>query len=235
MKILVIGGMHGNELLGIDLVKCIKEKPIPNVQVFLANQKAIEASTRFIKKDLNRSFPGNIKESYEDIRAYELIKISKKYDLVLDFHNTYCPDNDCGFVGQDSDKKLYDIAWLLDLDKIIIADYDCMNKYASNCLSIEISLKSDLYNTQLWYERIKMLSKLDELKVTPKISKYSFIYRITNEDRDIYSLRQLNLKAFQPLPKTLAKKMNQKTPVYPIFIDDKFTPYYYGGLLTKIS
>ena len=28
MKILVIGGMHGNEMLGIDLVKSLQENPL---------------------------------------------------------------------------------------------------------------------------------------------------------------------------------------------------------------
>jgi len=33
----------------------------------------------------------------------------------------------------------------------------------------------------------------------------------------------------------LAEKMGVKTPAYPIFINDKFTPYNYGGLLNKIE
>ena len=42
MKILVIGGMHGNEMLGIDLVKSLQENPLENIDSVLANEEAIK-------------------------------------------------------------------------------------------------------------------------------------------------------------------------------------------------
>ena len=57
MKILVIGGMHGNEMLGIDLVKSLQEDPLENIDSVLANEEAIKVNKRFVKQDLNRSFP----------------------------------------------------------------------------------------------------------------------------------------------------------------------------------
>ena len=87
MKILVIGGMHGNEPLGIALVKSLAQEPIDNVDAIFANQKAIANDCRFINSDLNRSFPGDSKSSvYENRRAAEILKMTKDYDLVLDFH-----------------------------------------------------------------------------------------------------------------------------------------------------
>lgn len=235
MKVLVIGGMHGNEPLGLEVVNLFKVKPTTNVDAVIANQQAVERSYRFVGQDLNRSFPGNSKsKEYEPRQAAQLLQLTKKYDLVLDFHNTHCPENDCGFAGENATQSLYAAAWLLGLDKIIVADYDCINKYATNCLSVEISLDSKLNRPQLWYERIKMLSKLERLSVQPKLEKYRFVYRMTLADKERLDLPSRNLKAFQAMDNELAEQMGVKSPAYPIFIADKFTPYNYGGLLNKL-
>ncbi len=186
-------------------------------------------------QDLNRSFPGNAKSKvYEPKRAAQLLKLTKKYDVVLDFHNTYCPNNDCGFVGETANKKLYEVAWLLGMDKIIVADYDCVNKFADNCLSIEISLDSPLNKPDIWYERIKQLSILERFSTKPEIELYCFVYRMTLEDKDKLGLDKQKLEAFKPMDGELAKAMGVKAPAYPIFIGDKYTPYNYGGVLNKI-
>lgn len=235
MKILVIGGMHGNETLGLKVVEQFQKNPVKNIDVVLANEPAIKDNCRFIGQDLNRSFPGNLKsKEYEPKRAAQLLKITKKYDVVLDFHNTYCPNNDCGFVGEAASKKLYEVAWLLGLDKIIVADYDCINKSASNCLSVEISLDSPLNKPELWYERIKQLSILEKFSTKPKIELYRFVYRMTLEDKEKLGLGNKKLEAFQAMDSELAKAMRLTVPAYPIFIGDKFTPYNYGGVLRKL-
>lgn len=235
MKILVIGGMHGNEPLGLEVVKLLRTNPLDSVDALFANEEAIAGNCRFVKHDLNRSFPGNIKSrEYEVRRAAQILKKAEKYDVVLDFHNTYCPDNDCGFVGDTANGNLYDAAWILGLNKVIVADYDCANKYAGNCLSVEISLDSRLNNPELWYDRIALLAKLEKFSTTPRLEKYRFVYRMTLEDKKKFSLTSKSLKAFQPIDQKLAKQMQVKSPAYPIFIGDRFTPYNYGGLLNRL-
>jgi hypothetical protein len=235
MKVLVIGGMHGNETLGLEVVKLLKDKPVKDVDVLLANEKAIEGNCRFVEQDLNRSFPGNSNSSkYEPRRASEILKQTKKYDVVLDFHNTYCPNNDCGFIGDTANDNLTDVAWLLGFDKVIVADYDCINKAANNCLSVEVSLDSPLNNAELWYERIVMLSKLDSFMATSNVQKYRFVYRMTTEDKERLKLDEQKLLAFQPLSRELADAMGVSSPAYPIFIGDSYTPYNYGGLLNRL-
>jgi Succinylglutamate desuccinylase / Aspartoacylase family len=236
VKILVIGGMHGNEQLGLQVGKLFCKKPVDNVDVIVANEPAVAANRRFIGEDLNRSFPGRIKsKKYESKRAYELIGISKNYDVVLDFHNTYCPDNDCSFVGQAAGQFLYDVSWLLGLRRVIVADYDCINKYSPNCLSIEVSLASWLNSAELWYERIKTLAILNSFKVEPDLELYKFVYRMTLKDKKKYELDKQRLKAFEPINKQLARELGVKEVAYPIFIGDKFTPYNYGGLVCKLK
>lgn len=236
MKVLVIGGMHGNEPLGPAVVALFQKNPINNVDALLANQQAIDQNCRFIEQDLNRSFPGDSNGvNYESKRAAELLVLTEQYDLVLDFHNTHCPDNDCGFVGDDAPRLLYDQTRLLGLDRIIVADYDCINKYASNCVSIEISLNSQLNQADIWYERISQLAQRRQIDTQSDVTTYRFVYRMTLEDKVKYRLDQQDLRAFQPMPATLARHLGVMTPAYPIFIGDEYTPYNYGGVLNKIE
>lgn len=117
---------------------------------------------------------------------------------------------------------------------MIVADYDCINKVANNCLSVEVSLDSSLNDAKLWYERISLLSRLEKFTTKPSIQKYRFVYRMTTEDNVRLKLDKQNLKAFQPLDRSLAGAMGVSSPAYPIFIGDSFTPYNYGGLLNKL-
>lgn len=236
MKVLVIGGMHGNEPLGVEVVKRLQQQPIKNVDAVLANGPAIAQNCRFVGADLNRSFPGkSAGREYEQRRANELLKLCSEYDVVLDFHNTHCPGNDCGFVGEAASQRLYDVSAWLGLKRIIVADYDCINKYAPNCLSVEISLDSPEMGVESWFKRI---SKLATLKTFPKatdIEKFRFVYRMTIEDRDNLRLPDKNLKAFKPIDKLLATAMGVSSPAYPIFVADAYTPYNYGGLLNRLN
>ena len=235
MRILVIGGMHGNEPLGFNVARLFQDKPQKGIGVVIANEMAVNKNARFIKQDLNRAFPGSLRSNnYEKKRAGELLKLCKRYDLVLDFHNTYCPNNDCTFVGNQAKDLLFDVSSFLGLNRIIIADYDCINKYAPNCLSVEISLKSSLMDPMLWYESISKLAMQKSIPRRKSMQKYKFVYRMTLEDRDRLKLDERNLKAFKPINAELAKKMGVKTPAFPIFIKDKYTPYNFGGLLNRI-
>lgn len=235
MKILVIGGMHGNETLGLEVVKLFQSEPVLAVDTLLANEQAIEANSRYVGQDLNRSFPGDSTSmEYEPRRAAEILERARKYDVVLDFHNTYCPENDCGFVGDTANDNLTDVAWVLGLNKVIVADYDCINKAADNCLSVEISLDSPLNDAKLWYERISLLSRLEIFTTKPSIQKYRFVYRMTTDDKERLKLDKQNLRAFQPLDSELVGAMGVSSPAYPIFIGDSFTPYNYGGLLNRL-
>lgn len=238
MRILVIGGMHGNEPLGPQIVRKLKTSPIEGIHGLIANELAFQAQSRFVEQDMNRAFPGVKKSTgYEHRRPVDLLKIAKKYDVVLDFHNTHCANNDCSFVGQDCDERLFNISKLLGLEKIVVADYDCMNKYAPNCISIEISLNSKENDASKWIDRITNLKNTLEYGRLPDsktVLKYKFVYRMTLDDKRIHNLEKENLKAFEKLDDNLARKLGVRSPAYPIFINDAYTPYNYGGILNQL-
>jgi len=234
-KLLVLGGMHGNETLGIELVKLLQSKPIPGVDAALLNMQAIAANVRFVVQDLNRSFPGDdASDDYETKRAAEVLAMCGGYDVVFDFHNTGCPDNDCSFVGSDCEPLLFDVASYCKVPRVIVADYDCLNKYAPNCISIEISFSSPVCDAQYWYELIKQLATRESLMPATDVTKFRFAYRISHDDKVKYDLPSCDLRAFVPLDRKLAAKLGVANPAYPIFIGDNLTPYNYGGIVNKI-
>lgn len=236
MKILIIGGMHGNEPLGIEVVEGLNKRMINDVDTILANQQAVTKNVRFIKSDLNRTFPGKLGDkNHETNRAAEIVKLCKGYDVVIDFHNTHCPENDCSFVGENADSLLYNVSNYFGLKRMIIADYDCLNKYAPNCLSIEISLDSPKMEALWWISRIINLAKQSTVIEAKNLELYRFVYRITLDDRDRLGLGKMRLRAFYALSNDIASELGTQSPAYPIFIGDSYTPYNYGGLLNRID
>ena len=96
-------------------------------------------------------------------------------------------------------------------------------------------MDSEKNDPRRWYEQIKSLSLLSEVRPDRAVSTYRFVYRMTLEDKEKFSLESIEMKAFTPLEEDLCRKLGVASPAYPIFIADKFTPYNYGGLLNKIG
>ena len=185
MKVLIIGGIHGNEQLGIDLVNKIQNLNIPNLQAIFGNPKAIKNKTRFVEKDLNRVFGPPYLNCYEEIRAKEILDFisENNFDLVLDFHNTKSLDNDCTFVGSRCNYNLFQVSTFLELNRVIIADYECINQFATNCISIEISKNSKLNSVDYWLDKCLELSNtnIEKLPVS-KVEKYKFVDKIITKN-----------------------------------------------------
>lgn len=235
MKVLVIGGMHGNEPLGLEVVRLLRERQSP-VDTLLANEQAIGANARFLRVDLNRSFPGDAESTdYESRRAAEVLCTCAEYDVVLDFHNTHCPANDCTFIGSTATQLLYDVSSWLSLRRVIVADYDCLNKYAPNCISIEISLSSVRMDAADWVQKVERLARRRMMPRAAGLELYRFVYRMTLEDKARLSLDKKNLQAFEPIGEDLAEAMEVASPAYPIFVGDGYTPYNFGGLVNRIT
>jgi len=90
-NLLIVGAVHGNEKVGVEVVKRLNGL-VGKKQVLglTANNKAFSQNVRFIDQDLNRSFPGNPKGNYEEQRAFQLVRLIKKFNYVLDLHSFSC-------------------------------------------------------------------------------------------------------------------------------------------------
>ncbi|MGF1478629.1 MAG: aspartoacylase [Cyanophyceae cyanobacterium] len=103
-RVAIIGGTHGAELTGAYLVKkferfphLVKRSSFETVTL-LANPRAFKAGTRYIHKDLNRSFSledlnNTNLSTYEDLRAKEIYGLlvnneKSKVDFIIDLHST---------------------------------------------------------------------------------------------------------------------------------------------------
>lgn len=232
MRILVIGGMHGNELLGIQLVQLLRDRPVGGVDAMIANPRAVSANRRFIETDLNRSF-GSSGNGYESRQARKIEHLSRQYDLVLDFHNTQTAENNCSFVGPNSEKSVIEASMLLDLSRCVIATYDCINKQCTNVLSIEISIGDEFDAAKYWYRQIqKMVAGQIRLNASRSLRMYKFVGRCTWQQREV--IGSASLKPFRKLSIDLAQRLGYDCPVYPIFIGSKFTEYY-ATLLMEVK
>lgn len=101
-RVLLAGGTHGNEQVGVWLAKTWLARPDLvrresfETQVLLANPRAVQAGVRYVDQDLNRSFSapsGDPRAPYEAQRAQEILARfgpsgSEPADLVIDLHTT---------------------------------------------------------------------------------------------------------------------------------------------------
>ena len=106
--IVVLGGVHGNELTGIEVVKRMVDQfksgdlELIRGTLYLAlgNLEAIEQGVRAsaVDHDLNRMFTksnleGEPQDFYESRRGQELAPILREADICLDLHATNKPSD----------------------------------------------------------------------------------------------------------------------------------------------
>jgi Succinylglutamate desuccinylase / Aspartoacylase family len=235
-KIMVIGGLHGDETLGIDLVNRIRNKPIAGIDAIFGNPMATSVQARYIDRDLNRVFPGKLDGCLEEVRAYQIMQMVAGYDLIIDFHNTTSDDNNCSFVGETFIEDTLQISLFMGLNRIVIADYDCINKYLPNCLSIEISFSSsDLNNADYWYEKLIALSIADiQTQTLADLQLFKFIDRVHG---DTYKQFNFNFQTFESISRQdkLDLGMSAELEIHAIFVNPNLFAGNYCAVLEKTS
>lgn len=88
-RIAIVGCLHGDEVIGKKVIEKLKRLRFEKEVLFIiANKKALHKKVRYIETDLNRSFPGKIKGTYEEKLALKISEQIKKADLVIDIHAT---------------------------------------------------------------------------------------------------------------------------------------------------
>ena len=102
-SIALVGGTHGNETSGIQLIRNWQQFGLPsrfnelNVSLSIANGAAIAANVRFVDEDLNRQFTFERLSNNNSAKEAELAKALNQQlgpkgdsntDFVIDIHNT---------------------------------------------------------------------------------------------------------------------------------------------------
>ena len=102
-SIALVGGAHGNETSGIQLIRNWQQFGLPSrfneldVSLSIANEAAIAANVRFVDEDLNRQFTFERLSNNNSAKEAELAKALNQQlgpkgdsntDFVIDIHNT---------------------------------------------------------------------------------------------------------------------------------------------------
>ncbi|MEM1111895.1 MAG: aspartoacylase [Pseudomonadota bacterium] len=103
-RVVIVGGTHGNELTGIQLIRRLRRNPQEldratfAAQTLLGNEPAIAGNRRYLEQDLNRCFSdvllNSTAENLEQARAQEINQLlgpkgaSSQTDWIIDLHTT---------------------------------------------------------------------------------------------------------------------------------------------------
>jgi succinylglutamate desuccinylase len=101
----LMGITHGNEVAGLSVLNELSAMILRGtvkldfpVALLLGNPDAALQNTRFVERDLNRSFMNSENKKAEEKRARELEKVLRKSLLFLDFHQTTEPSSTPFFI-----------------------------------------------------------------------------------------------------------------------------------------
>lgn len=120
-KILIIAATHGNERIGVQVIKKLQAKKLDKYFDYLiANPKALQEKREFIDVNLNRVYPGK-KDSqlYEERVAYENMKIARRYRYIIDIHEASKGKDDFIIIPREEISRLFPVEFI-DLKKIIL-------------------------------------------------------------------------------------------------------------------
>lgn len=120
-KLLIICSTHGDEKIGLEVIKKLKSEGLESFFDFLiANPKANEKNVRYIEKDLNRSYPG-VKNSdiYEERLAFQNLEIAKKYQYIIDIHEANEGRDDFVIIPSKKISKKFPVDFI-DLKRILL-------------------------------------------------------------------------------------------------------------------
>lgn len=135
----IIGAMHGNERIGVEIVQRIKnkfsEKSLDTLNgqllLMIGNPDAYEQDVRFVKEDLNRLFSDKKEHMLCDMkfktppapereRAKELMGVLRGVDILIDIHATIRPS--VPFVYCEATQRHLDIAKCFDVPYVVSPD-----------------------------------------------------------------------------------------------------------------
>lgn len=208
-KFLVIGGTHGGERTGVDVVRYLQQREAPGIKAIIGNELATKKRIRYVETDLNRSSNKMFAVSYEEQRAKHLARCIHAADVVIEFHNTLAPKNTCGIITTQPKRLHYLLASHFGISRLLIMPPDgSLSGLASKkFFSPEIS-KDDAKFTNVDYVYNRLL-RLRELSQTKK--QNVAVYRYTGVMISGATMRRLGLpvKSFHNF-RIISKKRGQR-------------------------
>ena len=238
MKILLVIATHGNEKIGLKVVKEIEKLHIDNLIVKIGNEKALKLNKRYIDQDLNRSFPGKINGNYEERRAFELSPVIKSANLVIDIHSTTSNIKDTLIVSKLNKEILRCIKSIQ--PKYVIIMEKSKNSLISQA-KIGISFEYGKDNSIIALKKIvldvkKLLNHFGLIKVSLQknktATKYFSVASIVPKPKGYKLLNKIKNYTLVKKGTTYATNKNKKLladeDFYPVLFGEKNYKNYFG-------
>lgn len=143
-KILIIAATHGNEKIGVQIIKKLQIKGLDKYFDYLiANPKALQEKKEFIDANLNRVYPGKKNSRfYEERIAYKNIRIAKRYRYIIDIHEASRGKDDFIIVPREKVSRLFPVEFI-DLKRIILwpDPKGPISQVLENAIELEFGMK----------------------------------------------------------------------------------------------
>lgn len=166
IKVIVIGCVHGDELVGQKIIRKLRRLRIVNgtLITIIANTKALKAKKRFIDQDFNRAFPGSLKGNYEERLAHGMLTYLKKADFVLDIHST-TTDTTSAIILTKINRKIKNLLKLFNPKRVILMEKKVAKTALTGYCEAGISFEYGKDKSRTTYKEtlgdiIKILSEL---------------------------------------------------------------------------
>jgi len=207
-KILIISATHGNEKIGVEVVKMLRQKKLNRYFDFLiANPKALRENKRFLDADLNRSYPGRKNSPiYEKKLAYENFQKAKKYKYIIDIHEASEGINNFIIVPRRTVSKKFPLGFInMKLVLLWPEPKGPLGGFLENAVELEFGMKNK--------QRKKVVAKAEQI-ITNFINNICCQNKITYKRRQklyyVYDFLRMDnpfspLKRFKDFKKTVFK------------------------------
>ncbi len=225
-KILIVGGLHGDEPTGIKIAGYFKKNKVPDISSIFANIKAVKNKIRFIETDLNRSFAVSLPLSYEEFLAKDITKKLKNYNLIIDFHNSVAKGTNCSIVTQEPNKLHLQISASLGFENLLIMppSGSLISMNPGKSISIEIA-----YESIKQYSAIKLIDRIENLQLKKinidNVKIYKYIATLKKPTLKRVKIKLGSVKNFIELTNDQKGKLrlDKQKKYYPVFAGSDYS------------
>lgn len=122
-KIIIIAGIHGDDQLGLEVLKFYFKKIPINFQLLIGNYHALEEKKKFIDFDLMNAGVGDktCTTSVEKCRAGELHEVLSQHKHLVSLHGSYVLDQTA--IVLNDDQETINLATALGAKQIIVVSH----------------------------------------------------------------------------------------------------------------
>jgi len=223
-KICIVGSLHGNELIGKEVIDYLaKKKPKTKLSIIgiIANTEAMKLKKRFVDVDGNRCFPGSKNGNTEERMAYEILKVTKDCDYVIDIHSTHAKQPDTIIIIKKNAMKL---AKYIPIKKVLfmgksIASGKALIDHVKCGVSIEFNRKRS--KEYVAKKITKAIEAIEKGKLYNKKEIYKVLGFYGKKDS---SYKWKNFKEIKE--KEVKKQFPKAKRLYPVFIGEPSYSFY---------